>query len=571
MTKKTLIFFWMICAGFPLAARGEAIRAENSAVTAIKTYAETLVKEEKWDELWELLSRAEDKLLNGKMDSNAMVVEKNGTVARSFQTWIDQQKISLLKTPAFKSRALFLKQYEDKLKESIQSLKDYFHLLIHSGKTTPRHLKKAWERAAEDFLFDSGMLKELSEESVAAFIRKHVYDSEEKWQKKMNGFTTGYLENERYLLPLPIREESYFNLIATPLERYTYTAGLAEVIYAAEQSCKGALFFWEKALQQFKKLKRVSNQEWAELKSLGWHKEGLLAHLNSCHQKLEFALSQELSQEKAIYFLGTHAFRKRDHGMAHYRFPDSHEPFYSVELGNRLFIVSRRDHEVYLFIFDQKTGALLKNLFLYEMDKVDETESFEFFLAESFEFFLTETALRISDDDWAALIHPHTLDLLQVFQDAGDLEQIKNELFLRNSGRPLATVLSDETLFKWFWGVGADGLIREEQAWASLAEILPKDAHIAVKVAAVRILRKIKNSAAALSLTQRLISSLIETLKEHKEVGRRQMAAWALGEIGDQTAVAPLQEAFLNDANFDIREAAYEALLKIGAPPKKRY
>ena len=44
----------------------------------------------------------------------------------------------------------------------------------------------------------------------------------------------------------------------------------------------------------------------------------------------------------------------------------------------------------------------------------------------------------------------------------------------------------------------------------------------------------------------------------------REMAAWALGEIGDDRAVDPLSYLSVNDTDSDVRNEAKKALINLG-------
>lgn len=61
----------------------------------------------------------------------------------------------------------------------------------------------------------------------------------------------------------------------------------------------------------------------------------------------------------------------------------------------------------------------------------------------------------------------------------------------------------------------------------------------------------------------RAVNPLIEALKNDYD-DNRQAAAWALGEIGDERAIEPLAYVAKNDKDLSVREAAAEALEKIG-------
>ena len=59
------------------------------------------------------------------------------------------------------------------------------------------------------------------------------------------------------------------------------------------------------------------------------------------------------------------------------------------------------------------------------------------------------------------------------------------------------------------------------------------------------------------------IETLIAALK-HSDPGFRQSAVWMLGEIGDENAIAPLEEALKNDPDSGVRRlAAEEVFLSI--------
>jgi HEAT repeat protein len=47
-----------------------------------------------------------------------------------------------------------------------------------------------------------------------------------------------------------------------------------------------------------------------------------------------------------------------------------------------------------------------------------------------------------------------------------------------------------------------------------------------------------------------------------EDMGMRQIAAWALGQIGDRRAIKPL-EAALRDSDSDVRESAASSLERI--------
>ncbi len=111
--------------------------------------------------------------------------------------------------------------------------------------------------------------------------------------------------------------------------------------------------------------------------------------------------------------------------------------------------------------------------------------------------------------------------------------------------------------------LGEDGELTNDRVYALLLEL--GDEAIPALLPAVKTDDRIKREYVIAALSNlkadSAIPAIAAVLADHK-LGRRYIAAWALGEIGDHSAVSPLLNA-LGDQDEEVRKFATRSLIKL--------
>src|SRR3989338_7925257 len=379
-------------------------------------------------------------------------------------------------------------------------------------------------------------------------------------------FTTGYRNKEgRYVLPLPIEDEPYFQLVGSDFERAQYYAGLGDALDFSEDLCDLAIFYWEKSITYSHKLSEKSYLDILTL--LEWNHTNLTKKINNCQSQIGPTYEHIFEfNESAFSYLNKEGLEVKF--ILPQFFHEAHRP---VTIGKKVFILGYNGKDYCLFVFNSETAEFLNWILIAtELDLID-----------PFTIRYSRGFLYVTNNVVTNTINPLTL---KVEKTVLSLQNIKNRNTPSNPFFSTSLILSPPSRG---YATGEVAYLRSEDVLKPLLGILQKNATVSVLTSVLTLLQqKNMNDPEVHHALIKILSheshylilepaiSLLEKWKvqeavkplialTHNERGRvARSACLALGTLKNPEAVPVLLEA-LFDPRPEVQTAAIGAFCLI--------
>ena len=491
---------------------------ETIGLQKIRNRYEEKIQRKLWKEAWFLLPQESDLEKEEKSHESFYI---NGAYI-PLKAWVQEQRLKLLSHPELDSlKAAFFKR----LLETNLLLEDFAYWMKDEHKAL-EELKLRWK---EEFY------KSFSNLNNPSLEIQHLKNKEEEWRNTISHFS------------IPLKEASYFERVGSPDELAEYFNVVAEALFLTEQSCEMAIPFWEKGLVYLGQASLVNSFQEHIWKDLGWDLKSVRDKLSYCYQKVKEEPLNEVTSSH-LQYKDDQFCAVQNNGQAQHCYQT--ELFltaaYPLKLGNKLFLLGRRTHKLddfYLFIFDVKTGKLLKKIFMVELSIKEYFSPFQILFLKG-TLVVHNPFLEIT-----VFIDPFSLEKLfskreKYFEDEYAKRDTSQDIYFY-----LAALKHEESVIR-STACSALANIQNPLSIPYLEKALQEDKNIWVKNAAIAALGALKATSAI---------SLIIPFVKNSLPNVRYIAVSALGRMESPLVIDPLISA-LKDADINVYWAARDTL-----------